>query len=284
MWAMQDGNLMPLADCKVSVLDRGYLFGDGVYEVARLYRGRPYLLTEHLDRLERSLEAMGMVGWNRRVCETRLRQLLDHAKPDSGLFYMQITRGAPSVRKHAFPSPAVDLAELMYVAPLAPHPEENYTHGCAVVTHEDIRWGRCHIKSINLLGNVFAAQYAKQRGAYEAVLVNKAGRVLEGSHTNLFWVRNGVLGTAPLTENILPGTTRDRVLSIASQQGIAVDYSPLSVEALKECDEVFITATTIEVMPVRSIDGEVVGEPGPVTNRLLRAYRDDVDRFLSIPA
>ncbi len=283
MWALQDGVLMPLSECKVSVLDRGYLFGDGVYEVARLYHGRPYLLSQHFDRLERSLDAMRMIGWSRRMAETRLRQLLEHAKIDSGLFYMQVTRGAPAARRHAFPSPAVDLAELMYVTPLAPYADENYTHGCAAVTHEDIRWGRCNIKSINLLGNVFAAQYAKERGAFEALLVNKAGRVLEGSHTNLFWVRNGVLGTAPLTENILPGTTRERVLSAAAQQGIAVDYSPLSADMLKACDEVFITATTIEVMPVRSIDGTMIGEPGPVTGRLLRAYRADVDRFLSMP-
>jgi D-alanine transaminase len=283
MWAMQDGVLLPLEQCKVSVMDRGYLFGDGVYEVARLYDGRPFLLRAHMDRLERSLESMRIQGFNRTSTEHRLARLLDHTKLDHAMFYLQITRGAGAQRSHAFPNPSTDPSELIYITPLPEHPRDFYERGCAAVTHEDIRWGRCNIKSINLLGNVMAATYAKERGAYEAILVNKAGRVMEGSHTSVFWVRDGILGTTPLTENILPGVTRERVLAIAAQQGIRVDYSPMPLSSLLECDEVFITATTIEILPVRTVDGKEIGQPGPMTGRLLRAYRTEVERFLATP-
>jgi D-alanine transaminase len=273
-----NGSYLPGDQASISVEDRGYLFADGVYEVVRIIRGTPHLMDEHLARMAAGLrelriefDGVGKLGAvaSRLIEENRLHD-------DDATLYLQVTRGA-APRKHAFPAPGTPPTVLALARRYTPHPASYYEEGVSVITVPDIRWARCDIKSIALLPNVLANQQAHEAGAHEALLV-RDGVVLEGSQSNLFAVRDGVLITYPRCNYILPGITRELVLRIASRLGIPTSEAPIYFDQLHRQDELFLTGTTTEVMPITVVDGRPVGggAPGPITHRLLAAYREEL--------
>jgi D-alanine transaminase len=279
--AVLNGERMPLAQARVSVLDRGFLFGDGVYEVLRVYGGRPWLADEHFARLGRSLEAIRIAGVDLERLRRWMAQTIAAGPFREALVYIQVTRGqAP--RGHAFPA-GVRPLELLWVQEIGDPYDGKRDAGVAVTLQPDLRWARCDIKSVNLLGNVLALQAARETGCAEAILVRADGSLSEGSHTSLFGVRGGTLITAPNGPEILPGVTRKLVLDFAGRLGIPVQERALHRDELGGVDELFLSGTTAEVLPVVSVDGRPVrdGKPGPVTRRFQQAYNEAVQKFLS---
>lgn len=268
--AYVNGRFGPLVDAVVSVEDRGFQFGDGVYEVIRTYHGRPFCLEAHLQRLERSAQALRLstghtpAQWTSLIDEgLRLSQF-----PDTKI-YLQVTRGqAP--RDHPFPNDLAPTTVLTF-RELCPLEASIRQVGVSAITIDDMRWGRCDIKSVNLLANVLARQRAKEAGAFEAILV-RDGLVTEGSVSNVAVVRNGGIQTAPEGNRILSGVTRALVLELAKKEGLPVSEAFVSREDMLTASEVFLTGTTVEVLSVVRVDGQVIGNGSPgVVSRLLSA-------------
>jgi D-alanine transaminase len=276
-----NGEMMPLAEAKVSALDRGFLFGDAVYEVLRIYRGRPWLEKEHFSRLERSLKAVRISGVDLDRLRRRMREAIAAGPFQDATVYIQVTRGT-APRSHAFPAHALPL-EFLYVREFRDIYQEARRLGASVITQPDIRWGRCDIKSTNLLANVLAMQAASEAGALEALFVLPDGTLTEGTHTSCFGVLDGAVLTAPNSNAILPGITRGLLLELAAQAGIAVREQVLKRSDLARLSELFLTGTTSEVLPVVRVDGQPVGDggPGPVTRRLQEAYAQAVREFVA---
>jgi D-alanine transaminase len=277
-WIWINGKTMPLADARIGVEDRGFLFADGVYEAMRLYRGRPFGVKEHLERLERSAAAIDLaLPCCRDTMAQEIQRLADRSELTDGLVYLQITRGC-SVRNHLFPDPStVPPTLLFYTRPLAPLPAPGEGAGISLLSVPDERWKRCQIKTIALLPNVLAKNKAAAAGADEAVFVED-GHVNECSTSNLFAVVGKTLVTHPLTNKVLPGITRAIVLEIAASVGVGVQERPMREDEAKSADEVFITSSTRELVWVESWDGQRVGKGrcGDVTRRLHQAYVERV--------
>lgn len=281
--ACLNGELMPVEHARVPVWDRGFLFGDAVYEVVRLYRGRCWLEAAHLARLRRSLEALEFpdVHFDRLV--DRLRETIAASGVKEGTAYVHVTRGV-APRLHAFPDPPVPPTELIVVQPYHDAATARLrAEGVATISLPDRRWGRCDVKSTNLLANVLANEAAHRRGAFEAVLVDAQGLVTEATHSSVLWVRGGQLGGTPDGTEILPGTTRGHVLSLAAQEGIPFEPGRIPLAELATADEVLLVGTTIEVLPVVRLNGVPIGTgcPGPVARRLQEAFRRGVEAWLA---
>lgn len=272
-----NGDEMPLAEVRVSVMDRAFLFGDAIYEVIRVYRGRPFLFSDHLARLEKNLHKLKISADIQQI-STRALSTLEHSGVTEGMIYLQVTRGeAP--RTHHFPDPPVRPNELIYVRSLSdPYRTRRQTGGTALII-EDLRWKRCDIKSVNLLANCLGAEEAHAAGCDEAIFVNEEGTLVEGTHTSLFAVRQGTLLTAPLGAHLLPGITRRLVLRLADQCGVPYAEESVHRDRLDQVDEIFLTGTTMEIMPIVQIDDRRIGSgvPGPVTVRLQQAYRQAIE-------
>jgi D-alanine transaminase len=274
--AFINGTFLPLAEAKVSIEDRGFQFGDGVYEVIRTYKGRPFALETHLARLDRSAAALDLaqpyssVEWTDHVLEGIARAAYPEAK-----IYMQVTRGV-APRDHAYSAEATPTV-VMTVREFHQLDRSIQAVGVEAMTMEDIRWGRCDIKSINLLANVLARQQVKQARVFEAILV-KGGLVTEGAVSNVMIVQKGAVVTAPEGPRILSGVTRGVVLNLALTEGLPVQERFVSQSDLYEADEVFLTGTTVEVLAVVRIDGKVIGEgrPGQITQRLAGSFTSRV--------
>jgi D-alanine transaminase len=269
-----DGRFTPKSEVRVSPDDRGFLLGDGIYEVAAAYSGRFVALDRHMDRLRRSLRESRIDESVADPLETVFQELLDrNGFSDSGesMVYLQITRGA-APRSHAFPKVACRPTVYAYAAPFPNM--GNLAAGVGAITRPDLRWSRCDIKVISLIANCLANQEAKEAGAFEAILI-RDGMALEGTHTSFFGVRNGVIHTAPLSNFILPGITREITIEAVLRDGIEVVEQPISESELSSMDELFITGTTTEVVPIVTLDGTPVGNgsPGPVTVRSMELYR-----------
>ena len=273
--AFLNGRFLPLAEATVSIEDRGFQFGDGVYEVIRTYRGRPFKLDAHLARLDRSAQAIDLrqpypfERWVESVTEgLRLGDF-----PETKI-YVQITRGT-APRDHAY-APDLQPTVLMTFRELQPLNATFPSTGVAAMTMKDIRWGRCDIKSINLLANVLARQQAKKRGVFESILV-RDGQVTEGAVSNVFIVQDGKLITAPEGGWILSGVTRQVVLELARHEGLTVQERYCSEQELLGATEVFLTGTTVEVLGVVHIDGKQIGtgQPGPLTRSLAKRFLDE---------
>lgn len=277
-----NGKLLPLDEATVSVLDRGFLFGDGVYEALRIYGGRAWLRHGHMRRLRSSLDELQIVCDVERL-EQRIQETIQASGVSNGILYLQITRGVWK-RQHHFPPANVPPSELIWIDSLPddPYQKERRT-GVAAITYPDLRWGRRDIKSINLLANCLAAEEARRRGCYEAVLVEPGGEISEGSHTSVFAIQGGVLLTAPNSPHILPGITRGLILDLAGRTGIPVMERPVRHCDLGSVDELFLTGTTTEVLSIVKLDDHQVGDgrPGPIAQRLQGAYRQAVTSWLS---
>ena len=265
-----NGAYVPKSEAVISVEDRGFLFGDGVYEATPAYHGNPFLLDRHLARLARSLGALridcdadAMPGIHRRLLA---ENGLDRA-PFS-FIYVQVTRGA-APRGHAFPSEPVPPTVYGFASPCARPPRSRWEEGYSAVTVPDQRWSRADVKVISLVPNVLAQQAAVDAGTEDAIFV-RDGVALEGTHNNLFAVIDGTLVTAPASNYILHGITRGFVLERAAALGVPLEERSIPVEALRAADEVFFAGTTTEIRPTVRLDGRPVGagRVGPVTLRL----------------
>lgn len=269
-----DGRFTPKSEVRVSPDDRGFLLGDGIYEVAAAYDGRFVALDRHMDRLRRSLRESRIDESVADPLETVFQELLDRngfSESGKSMVYLQVTRGA-APRSHAFPKVACRPTVYAYAAPF---PDMgNLAAGTGAITRPDLRWSRCDIKVISLIANCLANQEAKEAGAFEAILI-RDGFALEGTHTSFFSVKDGVIRTAPLSNFILPGITREITIEAVLREGIEVVETPIAQSELSSMDELFITGTTTEVVPIVTLDGKPVGDgsPGPVTLRAMALYR-----------
>jgi D-alanine transaminase len=271
--AYVNGDFLPLSEAKVSILDRGFQFADGVYEVIPIYGGQPFRLEAHLRRLRYSLgEIRIAMPMDTAGFAAAIHELLSHNCAGDCQAYIQVTRGeAP--RNHPFPE-AVHPTVVMTCTPVAPVPAEWVREGVAAITAEDIRWARCDIKSIALLPSVMMRQKAAEEGAFEAVWVHQ-GMAVEGAASNLFAVVDGEARTPPDGPRVLPGITRDVVLELAADEGLPVRTGEITAEELAAADEIWLTSSTKEVLPVTRLDGRPVGsgQPGPLFRTVLDAYR-----------
>lgn len=268
-----NGQYLPLNEAKVSVLDRGFLFGDGVYEVIPSYSGHLFHFQEHLERLENSLAAIRLANpYTREQWLELLTPLLD-ANYDQYI-YLQITRGVAPKRDHAFPegTAATVFAMCSAIVPFA-----GLNDGVKAVSMDDTRWKLCNVKAITLLANILHRQEAIDRGCAEALLV-KDGYVIEGAASNIFAVIDGVLRTPPKGNDILPGITRDVILDIARKNNIPCREDKIPFTALQKASEIWVTSSTREIIPIVELDSEKVsdGKPGPLwqtMNQLFQAYK-----------
>src|SRR5579875_1123493 len=235
--ACLNGETMPVEQARVPVWDRGFLFGDSVYEVCRLYGGRCWLEAEHFARLRRSLKELEFPPVDVDRLVDRVYQTIRSSGILEGTVYIQITRGV-APRSHAFPDPPVSPTELIVVRPYDDGPTARLRQtGAKVISHPDLRWKRCDIKSTNLLANCMATEAARRAGCQEAILVDSAGLVTEATHTSLLWVRRGRLEGTPEGPEILPGTSRQLVLRLVKAMEIPFDESRITLDELKAADE-----------------------------------------------
>ena len=283
--AWLNGEFVPLAAARVSPLDRGFLFGDGVYEVVPVHRGRPFRLREHLARLDRSCDEIRLA---RPLSHEQWAGVIDELARRAGaaeqLVYLQITRGAEGGRNHLFPPAGTPPTLFAFTAPFPPPSRETLEKGLAAVTLEDLRWDRCDIKSIALLGNVLLRQQAQDRGAAEALLL-RDGRLMEGSSSTVFIVTRGILATPPNSHHIPPGTSRDAIVELA-RDWRPLEVRPIAASELAACDEVWIASAGRMVLPVTRIDGRAVGEgkPGPAWQAMYARLQKHLDEIAGQPA
>jgi branched-chain amino acid aminotransferase len=282
-FASVNGTVTPAAEARVSVLDNGFTFGDSVYETLRTYGGRPFHLGRHLERLRRSADRLRIaLPVADAELAARLDAVLEAAANEESYIRMIVSRGEGDIsyRFERVNGPTV----VMVVKPYEPVPARYYEEGCDVVIAAVRRNHRLAldpaIKSCNLINNILAMQEAQAKGALEPLMLNHDGDVAEGAGSNVFLVKGGGLRTPPLDAGILPGVTRALVLEQARELGIRIREETLRVADLMGADEAFITSTLKELVPVRAIDGAPVGSggPGPITLRLLRAYREAAAR------
>jgi D-alanine transaminase len=263
-----NGQFLPLEDAKVSVLDRGFIYGDGVYELVPVYGRRPYRLRQHLARLQRSLDGIRLTNphtdaeWEAIIAELIGRM----AFADQGV-YLQVTRGAAK-RDHAFPA-GVAPTVFMMSNPLALPSREQIERGVAVVTAADERWLHCDLKTISLLGNVLARQLAVDAGATETVLFRN-GYLTEASASNVLLVRDGVIVAPPKDNQILPGITYDVAFELAREGGLPIEVRPVPKDEALAADEMWLSSSTKEVLAVTALDGRPFGggKPGPVFRKV----------------
>jgi D-alanine transaminase len=269
-----NGRLVPRAEACVPVMDRGFLFGDSVYEVIPVYGGHPFRLDHHLDRLDNSLGAIRMASpLTHEAWRSVLLGLVGQRPGEDQSIYLQVTRGAPEKRDHAIPEGVTPTVFAM-TTPLLPIDPAVAAHGIAAITLDDLRWQRCDIKATTLLANVLARQIAKEQGAIEAILI-RDGLALEGAASNLFVFASGRLVTPPKSQFLLPGITRDLVIELAQANHVPLSEGDIPVSALAMADEIWLTSSTREVMPVTRLDGKPVGAgcPGPVWRRMNDLYQ-----------
>ena len=269
-----NGRFLPIEEAHVPVLDRGFIFGDGVYELVPVYSRVPFRLDEHLDRLERSLAEVKIRNPHSRPQWRDVIYRLVDAQPfeDQGV-YFQVTRGVAK-RDHAFPK-AGDPTVFMMANPLVTPPGELVEKGAAAVSAQDNRWLRCDIKSISLIGNVLLRQVSAEAGAAETILF-RDGKLTEASASNVFAVKAGVILTPPKSNLILPGITYDVVTELAKANGLPLEFREVEESEVRRADELWVTSSSKEVLAIVSLDGATVGDgrPGPVFARMYRLYQE----------
>ena len=281
-----DGKFMPLGAARISPLDRGFLFADGAYEVIPVYSRHPFRMDEHLRRLQASLDGIRLPNpYDAATWRAFITRLIAETPFDDQSLYIQITRGADDKRDQPFPK-GTPPTVFMFSAPLtAPTPEQRES-GVAAVTVPDIRWGRCDLKTVALLPNVLARQSAVDAGCAEAVLI-RDGFLTEGSASNIFVVKEGVILAPPKDHRMLPGITYDLVLELAAKHGAAHAVRMIPESEIMDADELWLTSSTKEVLAITTLDGkpvgkgEFAGKPGPLARQMHAWYcsfRDNVMR------
>lgn len=268
-----NGKFMPIEEAVIPVLDRGFIFGDGVYEVIPVYSRRPFRIDGHLQRLQASLDSIRLENPH---TETEWRQLIggivERNKPDDQSLYLQITRGVAR-RDHAFPANAVPTVFMMS-NPLLPPTPDQIAQGVGAITAPDNRWSRCDIKSTALLPNVLLRQLAVDAGCAEALLL-RDGFLTEGSASNAFVIRDGIILAPPKSTRMLPGITYDLVLELAAENDVAYEVRDITESELVSANEIWVSSSSREILPVTTLDGNRVGDgtPGPVFKRMHALYQ-----------
>ncbi|HJT60141.1 MAG TPA: D-amino acid aminotransferase [Burkholderiales bacterium] len=269
-----NGKLVPLEQANVSVLDRGFIFGDGVYELVPVYSRVPFRLDEHLTRLERSLgEAKIRNPYSRAQWRSHVYQLVDAQSFDDQGVYFQVTRGVAK-RDHAFPK-SLEPTVFMMSNPLLSPPQAQVEKGGAAVSATDNRWLRCDIKSISLIGNCLLRQMSAEAGAVETILF-RDGKLTEASASNVFIVKRGVIHSPPKSNLILPGITYDVVSELARANSLPIEFGEVSEAEVRAADEIWVTSSSKEVLAIVELDGKRVGDgrPGPVFRRMHQLYQE----------
>lgn len=272
--AYLNGVFSPIDEAKVSIEDRGFQFGDGIYEVIVAYDGCPFLMDSHMARFRRSAAAIGLnYDFDANPLEPILEEGLRRSGFADAMVYLQLTRGV-APRVHAIPE-SIKPTVVMTFKALPTVSEELRRQGAKVMTTPDLRWAKCYIKSIILLPNVLAKTEAQRRGCHEAIFVSDGGEVRECTTSNVFIVRDGRLMTPPRTDSVLHGVTRGFLLECAAGIGVPVDEKHFNVDVLMGADEVFISSTAVDVLGVTMIDDRPIGrgEVGPITRRLADEFR-----------
>lgn len=275
-----NGEFLPIEQARVPVLDRGFIFGDGVYEVIPVYSRHPFRLQEHLCRLQHSLDGIRLANphtdadWSHLIAE--LVRLGDSADQS---VYLHITRGVAR-RDHPFPQ-GVPPTVFMMSNPLIPPPASQVEQGVAAISAVDNRWGRCNIKAISLLPNVLLRQTAVDAGVNETILF-RDGILTEGTASNIFAVAHGTLLAPPKDDYMLPGITYDLVLELAEANGIPVETGHFDEARIRLADELWLTSSTREVLAIVTLDGQPIGhgKPGPLFRRMYRLYQDYKDKVM----
>ena len=269
-----NGEFMPLAEARVPVLDRGFIFGDGVYEVIPVYSRRPFRLAEHLRRLQNSLDGVRIANPLADAEWTRLiNEIIARNDGDDQSVYLQVTRGVAK-RDHAFPKDAKQTVFLMS-NPLTTPPAAQIEDGVAAISATDFRWLKCDVKSVSLLGNCLLKQMAVDAGVAETLLF-RDGKLTEASSCNVFVVKNGVLLAPPKNNLVLPGITYDVVLEIAQAREFEFEVREISEAEARSADEIWITSSTKEVLAVTRLDGKSIGDgkPGALFRRMHALYQE----------
>lgn len=279
-----NGKFLPIEQAFVPVLDRGFIFGDGIYEVIPVYSRHPFRLGEHLLRLQHSLDAIRLEnphsdeGW-----ANLTRELIAQNDPEDQYVYLHVTRGVAK-RDHAFPK---DVAPTVFMMsnPLITAPRELYESGVSAVSTVDNRWDRCDIKAISLLPNVLLRQLAIDAGATETVMF-RDGILTEGSASNIFATEKGVILAPPKDSHMLPGITYDLVLELAATNDIPVQIGKFDQSRIRQADELWLTSSTKEVLAITTLDGKAIGngKPGPIFRRMHALYQDYKARVMRAPA
>ena len=273
--AYVNGRYLPQSRACVNVEDRGYQFADGIYEVVHLYNGRLIDADRHLARLDRSLGEISLTPpMGRAALLHVLQEVARRNRVTEGILYMQVTRGVAR-RDHAFPAAHVPPALVVTIRRTPPFPRDVERWAGRAITHPDLRWARCDIKSVALLPNVLAKQAARSQGATEAILVRPDGTVTEGASTSVWIVdADGRLRTRHLDPAILPGCTRGALLALLAESGIDCVEGPIAETELRVAREIFLTSASSFVKPMVALDGRMVGEGtvGPVTRRLFDLF------------
>ncbi|MGO1058779.1 D-amino-acid transaminase [Planococcus sp. FY231025] len=270
-WILHNDTLIQEEELAISKEDRGYQFGDGIYEVIRIYEGNLFTAKEHIDRFYASAEKIKIViPYTKDVLHKLLYDLVEQNEINNGQVYVQITRG-DAMRQHHFPQETSPV--MVAYTKTVERPKEMMEAGVHGTFIEDMRWLRCDIKSLNLLGNVMAKQEAHEAGSYEAIL-HRGEVVTEGSSSNMYGIKNGILYTHPATNLILNGITRSVILDLCRNLGIEVQETAFTKEQALEMDEFFMSSTTAEIMPIVRIDGQEIGSgsPGEATRKLQQAF------------
>jgi D-alanine transaminase len=271
--AYWNNTYLPLADVKVSPLDRGFLFADGVYEVVAFYNRRLFQLDEHLTRLERSMREIRMnPEFSKEEWARIFNRLMGEAPYETGTVYLQVTRGADLGRAHTFPSDTAASA-LAFASPLKRLSDGDMEQGFLGTTMLDIRWQRCDIKAIALLPSVLAAQQAKENGALETIM-HRDGLVTECAASNVFIVRDGTIATPKADNRVLNGINRQVAIKLALDLGLIVEERDVPLTELQSADEIWVTSTTKEIAPITRLDNAPVGDgrPGPLWRGVRQAF------------
>jgi len=269
-----NGKFLPIEQAMVPVLDRGFIFGDGVYELVPVYSRVPFRLDEHLTRLERSLgEAKIRNPYSRAQWRSHIYQLIDAQAFDDQGVYFQVTRGVAK-RDHAFPK-SLEPTVFMMSNPLTNPPQAQVEKGGSAVSAQDNRWLRCDIKSISLIGNCLLRQMSAEAGAAETILF-RDGKLTEASASNVFIVKRGVIHSPPKSNLILPGITYDVVSELARANDLPIEFRDVGEAEVRAADEIWVTSSSKEVLAIVELDGKRVGDgrPGPVFGRMNQLYQE----------
>ncbi len=270
--AYLNGEIMPIEKAFVPIEDRGYQFGDAVYEYIASYDGKLFFIDDHLARLERSLKELSYPPISLQMVKSGILDLFEASQIKRAGIYIQISR-AVAPRNHSFSNK--EPMQIIMTAKSLPDIHPHAIKGAGVITMEDYRWNRCDIKTVQLLPNCLSKQKAVDKGAYDAIFISKENIVREATSSNVFMIKNNKVLTHPLTNNILPGITRKVILEICQEKQIAFEESFFTREQLYDADEVFLSGTTTEVLPIINIDSKDIAnkKPGQLTKVLFKELR-----------
>ncbi len=275
-WAYLDGQFQPLLDTKISVLDRGFLFGDGIYEVVPVYNRQLFEWPAHYARLERSLALTQISNpLSQQAWLDLLNELIERHPWPNQFIYLQITRGVQTPRDH-LPAAHLTPTLLAYTNPLPAINKTSIGRGIAAITHPDLRWQHCDIKAITLLANVIAKKSAQNAQAQDALLVRQNGLVTEGSASNMFLIKDGTIHTPPLNEFILPGITRQVVEKLGTRHHVGFVERDIQESELATADEIWLASSTKEIIPIVTLNHQPVGngQAGPLWSKMFDLYQD----------